>query len=1000
MVDASKRFTKEKPCPICGGYQNRERGTDARCHGYLTPKGANCSNVESDRPNKAGDLFWHSQGRATSGGTRGRITHQYLYENEHGVEQYQVVRLHPKDFRVRRRDSTKNSGWDWSLGDTERVLYRKPNVIRARDAGEEVYCAEGEKDVDTLEQAGVTATCNSGGALKWRDAYTQDLVGCSRVTIVADWDKGDGKSPFKGQRHALEVYESLARGGVRARIVRAQSGKDASDHLEAGHGVDDFVAVDVAELRKLVARPPDALEVPDLSWKPFPMDALPSGVRRVVEEGTAAIGCDSAMLAAPMLVALTACIGNSRVLQIKTTWFARMILWLGVVADSGAMKSPCIGFVMTPLRRIEQQLLEPYARELEAYQEATIAAAKSKSGAAPVIPPKPENPRVVLSDTTPEAAAALLSECWRGLLVHRDELAGWLSFDSYKAKRGGEESFWLECHDGGTINVDRRTSPPLVIPRAAISILGSIQPRVLAKSVTSAQRASGLIARFLTMMPPRVKKRWREAEVAESTLRQLEGLYRQLLGLKPHADGNPVRLTFSPEAKKVWVKFYNIHGEKQDTAEGDEASFLSKLEEKCARFALLLEILDAADTGQAHQVTEVTAESVRRAIMLVEWFQHECYRLYDFLDSSEDDRQLGRLLDWLQRAERTRGKGVTVSEVRKGIRFYKRDGELIRADLQNLIDRGLVRKVDQPAGQTGGRPTERFQVVQVSEAEEVSGTESAATESADEPDAEVSEVLVTGTTGTSADAGCCPMKAAAGDDEDEEGGFGDSCQSEPGAGEVRPIAEEGVVREQPVDGCGVSGVDLAAIYREVYGSEVDRVPETPEPPSPTPPAVENRSSSGPRVPETRGCAETPPGRHADDQRGSETAVPVTETSTTPGPALADDSSRDPSTDSRRADPTSSVDASAPLGDSADEVLVAWAEGVGPSAVPSQPTRVRNRSVSDPRRLLAGIVGRFHSSETLSPLDRADLVALWNEYEQGTDASVERSAPDDLSEGTA
>ena len=100
-----------------------------------------------------------------------RVVKTYDYTDVHGALLFQVVRFEPKDFRQRRPDG--NGGWLWSLGDTQRVLYRLPEVAEAVASDHPIFIAEGEKDVDALMGIGVTATCNPGGAGKWRDEYSQ-----------------------------------------------------------------------------------------------------------------------------------------------------------------------------------------------------------------------------------------------------------------------------------------------------------------------------------------------------------------------------------------------------------------------------------------------------------------------------------------------------------------------------------------------------------------------------------------------------------------------------------------------------------------------------------------------------------------------------------------------------------------------------------------------------------------------------------------------------------
>lgn len=161
------------------------------------------------------------------------IVATYDYTDESGVLLYQTVRYNPKSFNQRRPDGA--GSWTWKLDGVRLVPYRLPELLRALNAGDTVYITEGEKDADAIHDAGGVATCNPMGAEKWRDEYSEHFRGTtSRVYIVADRDE-------PGRKHALRVRDSLLNVGVTAQIVEAREGKDASDHLRAGHGLEDFV---------------------------------------------------------------------------------------------------------------------------------------------------------------------------------------------------------------------------------------------------------------------------------------------------------------------------------------------------------------------------------------------------------------------------------------------------------------------------------------------------------------------------------------------------------------------------------------------------------------------------------------------------------------------------------------------------------------------------------------------------------------------------------------
>lgn len=156
-----------------------------------------------------------------------RIAATYDYTDLAGQVLFQVVRLRdPKSFRQRTPDGR------WGLNGTKPVLYRLPDIALALRMGETIYVVEGEKDADALRAKGLIATTSPMGAGKWRPEYSEYLRG-AHVVIVQDKDE-------PGFKHAAEVAASLRGVAASVRVVEAITGKDAFDHLAAGHGVDDF----------------------------------------------------------------------------------------------------------------------------------------------------------------------------------------------------------------------------------------------------------------------------------------------------------------------------------------------------------------------------------------------------------------------------------------------------------------------------------------------------------------------------------------------------------------------------------------------------------------------------------------------------------------------------------------------------------------------------------------------------------------------------------------
>jgi RecA-family ATPase len=194
------------------------------------------------------------QRRKANGSARIKIVKTYDYVDETGKLLFQVCRLEPKDFRQRKPDSQTYDGWKWSVRGVRNVPYRLPELTEAIAQGQTICIVEGEKDADNLWNIGIPATCNAGGAGKWRDELT-DFFCDADVVVIEDNDPQkkhpktgalmfheDGRPILPGQDHARAVAEALSGVVARVRVLKLKLSwpdiplkGDVSDWLAAGH---------------------------------------------------------------------------------------------------------------------------------------------------------------------------------------------------------------------------------------------------------------------------------------------------------------------------------------------------------------------------------------------------------------------------------------------------------------------------------------------------------------------------------------------------------------------------------------------------------------------------------------------------------------------------------------------------------------------------------------------------------------------------------------------
>jgi hypothetical protein len=376
---------------------------------------------------------------------------------------------------------------------------------------------------------------------------------------------------------------------------------------------------------------------------------------------------------------------------------------------------------MRAIRERQRKALERHADAMRDYEaellhyEKALAEWKRDKKVTDDPPTKPEAPqaeRCIVSDTTVEALAPLLLANPRGLLLARDELAGWIgSFDRYAGGKGGADAaHWLSMHNGESIVVDRKTGIPrtIFVPQAAVCVCGGIQPAILHRALGIEHRESGLAARLLLTCPPRAAKRWTEADIDPKAETEIARLVDRLYELQPTVDDEgelrPVVVGLTPEAKAAWKAYYDSHAQEQADLAGELSAAWSKLEEYAARLALVIHFARwAANDPTLASADVVDAASMAAGIRLVTWFKGEARRVYALLGESDEDRDRRRLVEWIGR----KGGSATPREVQQGCRWLKEPGAA-EAALDELAKAGWGVWRDSPTTAKGGRPARAF----------------------------------------------------------------------------------------------------------------------------------------------------------------------------------------------------------------------------------------------------------------------------------------------------
>ena len=513
-------------------------------------------------------------------------------------------------------------------------------------------------------------------------------------------------------------------------------------------------------------------EGPELEWEPRqdlpperpPVPTMPpwmvvAPLRTWIQDVAERACAPLEMFACPAIVSLGALVG--RKLGIRPSAFDDYLvapnLWGGIIARPGFMKTHYVDQGTAHLKRlaaIAQEKFEAERWKWEAEQariEAEIAAIKSKMTAAAknnddegladlqrefaelkreLKDAKVVEHRYLTQDATVEKLGELLQENPDGLLVLRDELAGWLrTLD--KPGREGDREFYLEGWNGtGRYTFDRIGRGTVHIPAVCLSIFGGIQPGKLNsyihEAITESGGADGLLQRLqLTVWPDALGKwekseRWPDTDAKNHAFEIFEHLDR----FNPVASGAHMEegsipfLRFTPEAQEL---FDDWRDELETRLRSDELvgtpafeSHIAKYRSLMPSLALLFHLVDCAavdkafdtfDTGVADRSHSVFSrggplEAARLAAAWCEFLEQHARKVYadELYPGAESAHSLAAKI-----AQGVVTDGQSVRDVYNHHWSGLATSSQVSGALETLTASGWVRV---EAVNTGGRPTE------------------------------------------------------------------------------------------------------------------------------------------------------------------------------------------------------------------------------------------------------------------------------------------------------
>ncbi len=537
-----------------------------------------------------------------------------------------------------------------SIGKPQTLIY----ICEGYATGASVYEATGDAVVVALDSGNLMAVAQSI-MTKYPDI---------KLVICADNDVN--RTGIKKANEAAKL--------VNAYVVMPDFAESKTDTLTDFNDLHQLKGLDAVKLqldahRRLAS---DYLTARGVSVRPDPLPSLPSvlafdydylpdGLRGYVKDISERMQCPPDFAAVAVMVMMSSTIGRKVGLRpmMRNDWTVIPNLWGAVVGNSGVMKPPTLSAALSPIKKLQATAFDVYSNAIasndaqaeiakmhESINKAEAKKILAKDRTANVkdllqsggLEEAPILKRYVTNNASYEALGELLMENPNGLLVESDEIIGLLK----QLDASGQEvarSFYLTAADGDkSYTFDRiMRGKGLHIPALCLSIIGGIQPGVLAEYVRQATNggagADGLLQRFGLMVYPDISPNWKEvdrypdgeAKQAVNQLAKYLDNLNTLMDINTESDdfSNVPYMRFDGDAQILFSEWRANLESRLRSGEEHHAiiSHLSKYRKLIPSLALINHLCDYGKSA-------VTEKALLRAIAYGEYLESHAMRIY------------------------------------------------------------------------------------------------------------------------------------------------------------------------------------------------------------------------------------------------------------------------------------------------------------------------------------------------------------------------------------
>ena len=689
----------------------------------------------------------------------------YDYRDEHGELRYQAQRHQYTDdeggkkFTLRRADG--NGGWVEGPGcmkDVERLPYRLTELLAA-PMDTIIFLAEGEKNVEDLRAHGLTATCNSEGATKFRDELVPHFEGRT-VVALEDNDKD-------GRRHTAKVAPMLSPVTEWVKILALPGlpeHGDVSDWFAQGHTV--------KELMELVKQTPSfqslksfqrwgveenegaqnsEIVTVDTPWdgepEPwplndvpiFPTEVLPNEVRLFVEAQALELEVPADLIANFCFGVTGVCAARRVVVRINAGWKEPLNIYNMTILKPSERKSPAERAVKAPIVARETTLQNATRSEVEQNSsdldilKGQLEKAKRTAMSASTTEEEQiarrevaelstsvaefdvlSRPQLLVDDVTPEALASRMHANGERMGIITSE-GGVFGIINGRYNNGAPNTdIYTKSYLGDRLGVDRQDGRSLVLEEPALTLSLAVQPIIVQEDLTLRQRGVGLLARFLYSLPiSMVGNRTNDTPtVPESVRVGWHKVISKLAQLPEPPVDQEYAIILDSDAHRLLYEFRQwIEGQLVD---GGELKHIEdwggKIVGNTLRLAGHLHLWKHYANAKPWEA-KMTGDTLSEAIALGKYYREHALVAFSMMGGHTPMGKMKQLLGIIHRkfSEQPNFSESDLRQITRWTPDFKNKDETLRL-LSELADMNHLRRVVHEVKAVGRKPSPRWQI--------------------------------------------------------------------------------------------------------------------------------------------------------------------------------------------------------------------------------------------------------------------------------------------------